>query len=165
MAKSSTTSTSTCPSRCTPDPVFSANRGSAGKTTSDWVRKHHQLLLTGATGVGKSFLASAFAQKACRDGFTAFLHTGHATIPQLGGTAVNRACRYMPEVNVTYQEMAAHYGVAVVPASAWSGRAMPINTQQRAKTAIGSRHHCTDSLRNSTAYTLPITTAASDIYG
>jgi len=36
------------------------------------VRKHHQLLLTGATGVGKSFLASAFAQKACRDGFTAF---------------------------------------------------------------------------------------------
>ena len=29
--------------------------------TSDWVRKHHQLLLTGATGVGKSFLASAFA--------------------------------------------------------------------------------------------------------
>ena len=40
--------------------------------TSDWVRKHHQLLLTGATGVGKSFLASALAQKACRDGFTAF---------------------------------------------------------------------------------------------
>jgi DNA replication protein DnaC len=40
--------------------------------TSDWVRKHHQLLLTGPTGVGKSFLASAFAQRACRDGFTAF---------------------------------------------------------------------------------------------
>jgi transposase len=28
---------------------------------------------------------------------------------------VNRACRYEPDLNRTYQEMAAHYGVAVVP--------------------------------------------------
>ena len=39
-----------------------------------------------------------------------------AVVPDNWKTAVNRACRYMPEVNVTYQEMAAHYGVAVVPA-------------------------------------------------
>jgi DNA replication protein DnaC len=39
--------------------------------TSDWVRQHHNVLLSGPTGVGKSFLASAFAHKACRDGFTA----------------------------------------------------------------------------------------------
>jgi hypothetical protein len=36
-------------------------------------------------------------------------------VPDNWKTAVNRACRYMPDVNVTYQEMAAHYGVAVVP--------------------------------------------------
>jgi transposase len=39
-----------------------------------------------------------------------------AVVPDNWKTAVNRACRYMPDVNVTYQEMAAHYGVAVVPA-------------------------------------------------
>jgi transposase len=31
-------------------------------------------------------------------------------------SAVSRSCRYEPELNPTYQEMAAHYGVAVVPA-------------------------------------------------
>ena len=30
----------------------------------------NHLLITGPTGAGKSFLAAAFAQKACRDGFT-----------------------------------------------------------------------------------------------
>src|SRR5207245_9081379 len=39
-----------------------------------------------------------------------------AVVPDNWKTAVNRACRYMPDVNVTYQEMAAHYGVAVIPA-------------------------------------------------
>ena len=38
---------------------------------SRWVRQHHNLLLFGPTGIGKSFLASAFAHKACRDGYTA----------------------------------------------------------------------------------------------
>jgi len=47
--------------------------------TSDWVRQHRNLLISGPTGVGKSFLASAFAHKACRDGFTAL----HLRIPQL----------------------------------------------------------------------------------
>ncbi len=36
-----------------------------------WIRNHHNLLITGKTGVGKSWLASALAHKACRDGFTA----------------------------------------------------------------------------------------------
>ena len=37
----------------------------------DWVRLHHNLLVTGPCGVGKSFIACALAQKAVRDGFTA----------------------------------------------------------------------------------------------
>jgi DNA replication protein DnaC len=40
-------------------------------TTSDWIRNHHNVIITGATGVGKTFLACALAHKACRDGFTA----------------------------------------------------------------------------------------------
>lgn len=35
-----------------------------------WIREHHNLLVTGPTGVGKTYLACAFAHKACREGFT-----------------------------------------------------------------------------------------------
>jgi DNA replication protein DnaC len=38
---------------------------------SAWVRQHQNLFLIGPTGIGKSFLACALAEKACRDGFTA----------------------------------------------------------------------------------------------
>ena len=38
---------------------------------SVWVREHQNLFLVGPTGVGKTWLARAFAQKACRDGYTA----------------------------------------------------------------------------------------------
>lgn len=36
--------------------------------TCRWVIEHHNLLITGATGVGKTFLACAFGQQACRQG-------------------------------------------------------------------------------------------------
>lgn len=38
--------------------------------TSRWAQAHQNIILTGPTGVGKSYLACALAQKACRDGFT-----------------------------------------------------------------------------------------------
>ena len=37
---------------------------------NQWVRHHHNILVTGPTGAGKSYLACALAQKACRDGHT-----------------------------------------------------------------------------------------------
>jgi len=40
-------------------------------STCQWVRSHHNLIVLGATGVGKSFLASALAQAAIRQGFRA----------------------------------------------------------------------------------------------
>ena len=38
--------------------------------TCGWIREHHALILVGPTGVGKSFLACAFVQRACRSGFS-----------------------------------------------------------------------------------------------
>jgi DNA replication protein DnaC len=36
-----------------------------------WIKDRNNLIITGPTGVGKSYLACAFAQKACREGFNA----------------------------------------------------------------------------------------------
>ena len=36
-----------------------------------WIKKHLNLLITGATGVGKTWIACALVHKACRSGFTA----------------------------------------------------------------------------------------------
>ena len=38
---------------------------------SVWVREHQHLFVLGPTGIGKTWLARALAQKACRDGYTA----------------------------------------------------------------------------------------------
>lgn len=50
---------------------------------SAWVRNHENVFVIGPTGVGKSFLASALAQKACRDGYTAFYTRGTALFRDL----------------------------------------------------------------------------------
>jgi DNA replication protein DnaC len=39
-------------------------------STSRWVALHQAVVITGPTGVGKSYLACALAHKACRDGYT-----------------------------------------------------------------------------------------------
>ena len=39
--------------------------------SGQWIRKQLNLLITGPTGVGKTWIACALAHKACRDGFTA----------------------------------------------------------------------------------------------
>ena len=39
--------------------------------TCDWIQKSQNILITGPTGTGKTFLACALAHKACREGYSA----------------------------------------------------------------------------------------------
>jgi len=38
----------------------------------DWIRQHQNIIITGPTGAGKTFLACALANKACREGYRTF---------------------------------------------------------------------------------------------
>jgi len=42
-----------------------------GLGSCSWIQDRHNLVITGATGIGKSYLVSAFVERACRRGFTA----------------------------------------------------------------------------------------------
>lgn len=61
---------------CIEDVDFKAARGLdkslvLSLASCDWLARHRNLLLTGPTGVGKTYLGCAFAQKACREGYSA----------------------------------------------------------------------------------------------
>jgi len=49
--------------------------------TCDYIKEHHNLIILGATGSGKSYLANAFGMKACREYFT----VKYARLPDLLG--------------------------------------------------------------------------------
>ena len=62
---------------CVEDIDFRHRRGldkrqMAGLSSCDWIRVHQQLLITGPTGVGKTWIACALANQACRQGLSAF---------------------------------------------------------------------------------------------
>jgi DNA replication protein DnaC len=46
----------------------------ASLADSQWIKQHRNILITGSTGAGKTYLACALAQKSCRDGFSAVYH-------------------------------------------------------------------------------------------
>jgi DNA replication protein DnaC len=61
---------------CMEDIDYRAGRGLDKTVMLDlgsckWLTNQHNLLITGPTGVGKTYVACALAQKACREGFTA----------------------------------------------------------------------------------------------
>jgi DNA replication protein DnaC len=61
----------------------------------EWIRSRDNLLITGPTGVGKTFLACALAQKACREGYSVeYARTGtllrELTVGHADGTYAKR---------------------------------------------------------------------------
>ena len=63
-------------SACLEDVDYRPGRGIEKKlvaslASGDWIRHHHNCLLTGPTGSGKTWLACAFGNAACRQGFSA----------------------------------------------------------------------------------------------
>lgn len=61
---------------CIEDIDFKSSRGiekSGILSLSDceWIKRKQNIIISGATGVGKTYLACALAQKACREGFSA----------------------------------------------------------------------------------------------
>jgi DNA replication protein DnaC len=51
--------------------------------TCRWVEEHQSILITGPTGTGKTFVACALAQQACRKGFRALYRRGSRLFDEL----------------------------------------------------------------------------------
>lgn len=71
-------------------------------------------------------------------------------VPDNLKSAVSKACRYDPDINPTYQQMAEHYGVAVVPAR-------PYKPKDKSKAEVGVQlveRWIMMRLRKQTFYTL-----------
>jgi transposase len=88
-------------------------------------------------GASSFTYAEAFASQELAHWISAHIHAfeawGGATrivVPDNPRTGVTRAHRYEPILNATYAEMAAHYGVAVIPAR-------PYKARDKAKVEVG----------------------------
>lgn len=53
-------------------------------TSCEWIASHLNLIVTGPTGVGKTYIACALAQKACQEGYSAEYHRLSRLFPALG---------------------------------------------------------------------------------
>jgi DNA replication protein DnaC len=86
---------------CIEDIDFRASRGldrsviRALAQESGWVSKHENIFVIGPTGVGKSFVASALAQKACRDGYLVFYARAQSLFRDLALARADGSLRHL----------------------------------------------------------------------
>ena len=66
-------------------------------STCDWIKKKQNLIITGATGLGKSFLASAFGHQACQQGYKVFYRNSGKLFDELKIAKVDGS--YIKEIN------------------------------------------------------------------
>ena len=79
---------------CIEDIDYRTHRGLARDvieqlTTMEWVKFHQNCIITGSTGIGKTYLACALAQKACRDGYSAVYYVSTKLFRELGTAQVD----------------------------------------------------------------------------
>ena len=86
-------------------------------------------LFVAALGASNYTFAEAFPNEklpqwitAHCDAYEYFGGVAKITVPDNPQTAVHKACRYEPDMNPTYQEMAEHYGTVIIPARAYKPR-------------------------------------------
>jgi DNA replication protein DnaC len=87
---------------CVEDIDYRASRGldksviRALAQKSVWAQNHENIFVLGPTGVGKSFVACALAQKACRDGYSALYLRAAALFRDLGIARADGSLRNLP---------------------------------------------------------------------
>src|ERR1051326_8037096 len=62
---------------------------------SGWVKNHENIFVVGPTGVGKSYVAPALAQKACGDGYSVYYTRTAALFRDLNLARADGSLRYL----------------------------------------------------------------------
>lgn len=69
-----------------------------------WIKHHQNIIITGPTGIGKSYMAEAFANKACREGYTAICYRAPRLFKELelarGDGSYMKALRKLAKTDV-----------------------------------------------------------------
>ena len=116
---------SSCSSRCSAPRTSPTPRRARRQQIADWIASHVRAFeyLGGVTG---------------------------AVVPDQLKTGVTRACRYEPEIQRTYEELARHYGTVILPAR-------PASPRDKAKVEVGvqiAERWILARLRHQTFFTL-----------
>jgi DNA replication protein DnaC len=90
---------------------------------SAWVGTHENVFVLGPTGVGKSFVACALAQKACRDGYSALYTRAQALFRDLAMARADGSIRSLlarlSRIDVLVIQVSSTILTSILPVSRW----------------------------------------------